>query len=68
MVGDNFSLWHRRMGHPSNKVVSLLHVITSVSSKQDNCDVYFRAKETRSSFELSSNKADEPFQLVHCDL
>ncbi|KAH9672345.1 hypothetical protein KPL70_017686 [Citrus sinensis] len=39
-------LWHRRLGHPSSKVVQLLPFIDSASclSSFQNCDVCFRAK------------------------
>lgn len=32
------------------------------------CDVCFRAKQTRNSFPLSHNKAQNLFEIVHCDI
>ncbi|XP_048228520.1 uncharacterized protein LOC8264641 isoform X2 [Ricinus communis] len=68
---DVFELWHKRMGHPSKKAVELLpnvnsNSIDSVESKP--CDVCFRAKQTRKVFLSSDNKANEIFELIHCDL
>ncbi|KAH9689130.1 retrovirus-related pol polyprotein from transposon RE1 [Citrus sinensis] len=63
-------LWHRRLGHPSSKVVQLLPFIDSASclSSFQNCDVCFRAKQCHDKFVLSNNKASDIFELIHCDL
>ena len=64
-------LWHRRLGHPSKKVMSLLsNDIRSCdgTSSTEFCDVCFRAKQTRSSFPNSINKVSECFELIHCDI
>ena len=66
-----YELWHKRMGHPSARVVgSLSQVDFSVVSEISNkaCDICLRAKQTRSSFPLSSNKTSFSFELLHCDL
>lgn len=34
----------------------------------DPCDICFLAKQTRSAFPSSSNKAQSLFQLIHCDI
>ncbi|KAG7563712.1 Ribonuclease H-like superfamily [Arabidopsis suecica] len=69
---DNRELWHRRMGHPSPKVLSFLSDVgvfnNSVSNLEECCDVCFRAKQTRVPFSESSNKADDLFSLIHCDV
>lgn len=70
-AGNDFDLWHRRLGHPSCKVVEL---IPNVGSSRSNalcnktCDVCLRAKQCRESFSLSINKTMDIFQLIHCDL
>ncbi|KAJ8644904.1 hypothetical protein MRB53_006652 [Persea americana] len=52
----SFDLWHRRMGHPSNKVVGMLSDVVGHHigvSGNKICDVCVRAKQTRESFLLS---------------
>lgn len=61
-------LWHRRLGHPSSKVLSFLSGVSGVNvhSREHGvlesvCDVCLRAKQTRETFSTSINKADEIF-------
>ncbi|KAL0655138.1 hypothetical protein Bca4012_075722 [Brassica carinata] len=64
-------LWHHRLGHPSYKVLSTLPVLDNFkidSSDFSQCDICFRAKQTRKVFPESFNKADAPFSLIHCDV
>ena len=64
-------LWHRRLGHPSYKVLSTLPVFSDLKvdfKDSHSCDICFRAKQTRSVFHDSFNKALEPFSLIHCDV
>lgn len=63
-------LWHQRMGHPSEKVLQHLPVVSSFtrSSKNKSCDVCPRAKQHRNSFPISNNKASRIFELIHVDL
>lgn len=68
---SEFDLWHQGLGHPSEKVVKMLPVIhSSTSRKKSNnvYNVYPIAKQTRESFPVSSNKASSLFELIHCDL
>ena len=54
----SFKLWHRRMGHPSSKVLGLiLEVVCNNKNENKVCDVCFRAKQTREMFSSSENKA-----------
>ena len=56
---SEFELWHRRLGHPSDRVVKLVPAIKSNSSrKQLNkaCIICRQAKETRDCFPTSDNK------------
>lgn len=64
-------VWHRRLGHPSSKVVDKLNVSGfSNSGVLDNkaCEVCIRAKHSRDLFPNSLNKTSAPFELIHCDL
>ncbi|CAA7018786.1 unnamed protein product [Microthlaspi erraticum] len=64
-------VWHRRLGHPSDRVLSHLpYSICTVKSAENDavCDVCFRAKQTRDSFHESDNKAAGIFDLIHCDV
>nr|KYP64905.1 Retrovirus-related Pol polyprotein from transposon TNT 1-94 [Cajanus cajan] len=69
--GNVFDLWHKRLGHPSPKVVELIPNIGSSRSDalcNKACDVCLRAKQCRESFPISINKTMVIFQLIHCDL
>jgi len=66
-------LWHRRHGHPSSEVLSLLpHTLGVVRSKGGNqneiCEICVRAKQTHSPFPISKNNAKTIFDLIHCDI
>lgn len=63
-------LWHRRLGHPSSRVTSMIPVSSSSTSDHiiKTCDICFRAKQTRLSFPDSSHNAKEIFDLIHCDV
>ena len=56
-------LWHKRMGHPSSRIVDLISEIGNVgrsdSVKNKFCDICFRAKQTKEEFISSDNKAAE---------
>ena len=65
------NLWHRRLGHPSKQVMSLISSGNGFYDKKfsdESCDVCFRAKQTRLSFPISDNKAINCFDLIHCDI
>ena len=64
-------MWHKRLGHPSSRVVKLLlHVDFSEDSESlcKACEVCLRAKQARESFPLSSNKTRSVFEKIHCDV
>ncbi|XP_026429105.1 uncharacterized protein LOC113325087 [Papaver somniferum] len=70
-TGENYYLWHKRLGHPSNKIISLLPGMNKVDCQKflnEPCDTCFKAKQTRASFPISENKANDIFSLVHCDV
>ena len=67
---SSIELWHKRLGHPSEKVLKYLPHVSQFSRNLNKkaCDVCPRAKQHRNSFSLSDNKASCLFELVHCDL
>ena len=68
---STFELWHRRLGHPSDKVVKLVPAISdSTSPKFLNkaCEICPQAKQSRASFPNSASRASRIFELIHCDL
>lgn len=65
------ALWHKRLGHPSDKVLKLVPNIGIISdSKKMNkaCDICHRAKQTRDCFPISNHTTTKIFELIHCDL
>ncbi|GAA0186208.1 hypothetical protein LIER_33496 [Lithospermum erythrorhizon] len=67
---SSFELWHRRLGHPSDRVLKLVPEIkaTVVRSRLTKaCDICPQAKQTRDSFPSSDSKASSIFELIHCD-
>lgn len=68
---SSLDLWHKRLGHPSTKVLNKLpHLSSNVSTFTESkvCDVCVRAKHSRTKFPISTNKALHSFDLAHCDL
>lgn len=64
-------LWHSRLGHPSDKVLSVLS--KNIGLKSDNhispCDICHKSKQTREPFPLSEYKSSSVVgDLVHLDL
>ncbi|CAA7043512.1 unnamed protein product [Microthlaspi erraticum] len=71
-VVESRGLWHRRLGHPSQSVLSHLSGVVDLSNdklvSQVPCHVCVRVKHLSSSFRESINKAVEVFSLFHCDV
>ncbi|KAL2896616.1 Retrovirus-related Pol polyprotein from transposon TNT 1-94 [Bienertia sinuspersici] len=68
---SSFELWHRRMGHPSDKVVKLVPAISGssdIKTLNKACTVCPQAKQTRDSFPDSDSRASRGFEMIHCDL
>ena len=67
-VSSSLELWHKRMGHPSERVVKLLPPASSFKGSLNKaCKVCFRAKHPRDKFLLSENNASKFFEKIHCD-
>ncbi|RVW46987.1 Retrovirus-related Pol polyprotein from transposon TNT 1-94 [Vitis vinifera] len=68
-AASTLELWHKRMGHPSEKVVKLLPPVSNLKGSLNKaCEICFRAKHPRDKFPLSDNKATRIFEKIHCDL
>lgn len=71
MSSGSCDLWHRRLGHPSSRVLSYLSSYLDFSKQIESnthCDICLRAKQTCECFHESSNKAAGIFYLIHCDI
>ncbi|CAA7029625.1 unnamed protein product [Microthlaspi erraticum] len=68
----SYDIWHKRLGHPSSKVMDLLSFSSSGFDKHSflskTCETCLSAKQTRDVFSTSINKTNDLFQLVHVDL
>lgn len=68
----NSSLWHRRLGHPSDQ--SLQRILSSLSlnfKKTDLtslCQACQLGKHTRLPFFTSNNSVSHPFEIIHSDI
>ncbi|WVY98728.1 hypothetical protein V8G54_030879 [Vigna mungo] len=67
---NHLDLWHKRMGHPSFKVVQLIPNVSSSGRECLNkvCEICERAKQTKDKFPLSTFRATTIFDLIHCNL
>ena len=59
-------LWHHRLAHPSNHVLSILFPTMCKSSLE--CDTCHFSKSTRLPFNSSMSRASKLFELVHSDI
>ncbi|KAJ0445166.1 putative RNA-directed DNA polymerase [Helianthus annuus] len=66
---NNSNLWHSRLGHPANQVLSILKdELGVVDIKQHTCEVCHRAKQVRVPFPLSEHKTSNVGDIVHLDV
>ena len=66
----NNSLWHYRLGHPSDVPLKLLSPVIPQVLHESNttCSICPLAKQHRLSFPHSLTTSAKPFDLIHCDL
>jgi hypothetical protein len=65
------STWHRRLGHPGVNVLSKLSHDSSVICSRhshDLCHACQLGRHIRLPFVTSNSRADNNFDLIHCDL
>ncbi|GKD44220.1 ribonuclease H-like domain-containing protein [Tanacetum coccineum] len=63
-------LWHCRLGHPADQVLSILGNKLGFS-KRDHmspCDICHKAKKTKEPFPLSDHKTKSVGDMIHCDV
>ncbi|KAK9725514.1 hypothetical protein RND81_05G149700 [Saponaria officinalis] len=65
---DDGDIWHRKLGHPSRRVVQLLPFTSDNKQVAWLCEISPRVKQTKDKFIISENKATKIFELIHCDL
>ncbi|GJT93835.1 ribonuclease H-like domain-containing protein, partial [Tanacetum coccineum] len=63
-------LWHYRLGHPTDQVMSILGKKLGFSKKDhiSPCDICHKAKQTRERFPLSDHKSKFVGDIIHCDV
>ena len=59
-------LWHQRLAHPSNKVLSVL--FPDFCNSQALCEICVTSKFSRLPFNLSQSRTSKCFELVHSDI
>ena len=66
---SSLELWHKRLGHLSDKVVWSPPFINESSSVLEQAsDLCHQAKQSRNKFPVSDTRATFCFQIIHCDL
>ncbi|KAL2907188.1 Retrovirus-related Pol polyprotein from transposon TNT 1-94 [Bienertia sinuspersici] len=68
---STFELWHRRLGHPSDKILKSVPALKDSCSRHSMnkpCEICPQAKQTRNSFPDSDSRASRVFEMIHCDL
>ncbi|KAM2408029.1 hypothetical protein ACFX1X_027124 [Malus domestica] len=66
------SIWHQRLGHPTNEVQLKMLKESQISVSLDKsphlCSACIRGKMTRQPFPSKCNKSSVPFEKVHTDV
>ncbi|KAJ0909446.1 putative RNA-directed DNA polymerase [Helianthus annuus] len=66
---NNSNLWHSRLGHPADQVLSILKDEIGVTDVfKHPCEICHRAKQTRVPFPLSEHKTKNVGDIVHLDV
>jgi GAG-pre-integrase domain len=62
----DMGLWHKRLGHPSDRVLN--RIFNYSSNIYNTCGICKMAKQAKLPFSLSTSKTHSPFELVHSDV
>ncbi|KAJ0587122.1 putative RNA-directed DNA polymerase [Helianthus annuus] len=66
---NNSNLWHSRLGHPADQVLSVLkNDLGIVDVTKQTCETCHRAKQVRSPFPLSEHKSKGVGDVIHLDV
>lgn len=67
---QDVNLWHKRLDHPSTKVLKLLNLVQRIKDSEVLCkySICPLTKQTRLVFPVSSSRASICFVVVHIDL
>ncbi|MFS8013529.1 putative RNA-directed DNA polymerase [Helianthus anomalus] len=66
---NNSNLWHSRLGHPADQVLSILKDEIGVTDVfKHPCETCHRAKQVRVTFPLSEHKTKSVGDIVHLDV
>ncbi|KAF5799967.1 putative RNA-directed DNA polymerase [Helianthus annuus] len=67
---NNNNLWHSRLGHPADQVLSILKSDIGITenAKHNPCEVCHRAKQVRVPFPLSEHKTKQLGDIIHLDV
>jgi hypothetical protein len=75
MHAEDYDLWHRRLGHPSDQVLSKVRENSTnfpskihIPSKSPVCSGCAKGKMPSRSFPDNINRASRPFEHIHSDL
>ncbi|PRQ40495.1 putative RNA-directed DNA polymerase [Rosa chinensis] len=65
-LAQEHQLWHQRLAHPSEHVLS--SVFPNLCKESFQCEICHLAKSTRLPFGSSVSRARKPFEIVHSDI
>lgn len=71
VAASSASLWHRRLGHPGREALVKLSPVLLACSTDDGsslCHVCQLGRLVHLPFSVSSSRATNKFDLIHCDL
>jgi hypothetical protein len=71
-LATSSTLWHHRLGHPSNAAITTLrnnsHISCNKVASNSLCHACQLGKHVRLPFAKSSSHTSTPFKLIHCDV
>jgi histone deacetylase 1/2 len=67
-AASTFTIWHHRLGHPSQEVLAKLPFSCNKDISSSFCHACQLGRHTRLPFRASSSRDLSRFDLIHCDL
>lgn len=68
IIDENISLWHKRLGHPSDVILNHLSFCKNKRKETIVCDTCHLAKQARFPFFSSNTTSLDIFELIHVDI